>query len=253
MNYKNLNELQGTYTDFENIKPETAKIWRGTTAIRAAAEIDVLFGDLAEQVSNRIREADAVVGCVAWLTSPIVLQALASTRHGVSVILQKEDFLRPDYQDPRTGRAAMEWLKQHYDNLSAVHGPVDGWHEQKGSSGGMAGYINLAIRCIGHMRRSKDEATLPRMHHKFLVFCRYCPDDGNRFWPYEPYAVWTGSFNMTNNGGHSLENAVFIRQADVADAYFQEWARLILVSEQLDWTSEYAAPDIQFNTGAILS
>lgn len=58
---------------------------------------------------------------------------------------------------------------------------------------------------------------------------------------------------MTNNGGHSLENAVFIRQADVADAYFQEWARLILVSEQLDWTNEYAAPDIQFNTGAILS
>jgi phosphatidylserine/phosphatidylglycerophosphate/cardiolipin synthase-like enzyme len=90
------------------------------------------------------------------------------------------------------------------------------------------------------------------MHHKFLVFCRYSINE-ELAWPYIPYAVWTGSFNITKNGSRSLENAVYIQHPEVAMHYFFEWQQILEVSETLDWTSPYAAPDIQFNDGAVFS
>jgi phosphatidylserine/phosphatidylglycerophosphate/cardiolipin synthase-like enzyme len=83
------------------------------------------------------------------------------------------------------------------------------------------------------------------MHHKFLVFCkrkatlkRPVDKQGVVDWP-EPYAIWTGSFNFTNNGNHSLENAVFIRDRSIAESYYQEWQNVAWLSEPLDWTSRW--------------
>jgi len=55
------------------------------------------FQDLEGALIRYIAEADAVVGCVAWLTNLNVLRALAS-KFGVSIIVQKEEFLRPDLE-----------------------------------------------------------------------------------------------------------------------------------------------------------
>src|SRR5271165_4528894 len=56
----------------------------------------VVFKDLAHELVKLIHrpEVEVVVGCVAWLTHPKILEALSE--QPASVMVQKEDFLRPD-------------------------------------------------------------------------------------------------------------------------------------------------------------
>jgi phosphatidylserine/phosphatidylglycerophosphate/cardiolipin synthase-like enzyme len=94
------------------------------------------------------------------------------------------------------------------------------------------------------------------MHHKFLVVGGVadadCPDEDRTAtgWEpvFEPAAVWTGSFNFTNNGGDSIENAVIIHDPVIATAYLNEWAQVFALSEPLDWESEYIAPEWRIGT-----
>jgi phosphatidylserine/phosphatidylglycerophosphate/cardiolipin synthase-like enzyme len=81
----------------------------------------------------------------------------------------------------------------------------------------------------------------PRMHHKFIVFCRN-EESTSGYSNYEPYAVWTGSFNFTKNAGFSFENAVFLRDERLAMAYFREYAEIAAISEPLNWDSEWIQP-----------
>ncbi len=54
-------------------------------------------------------------------------------------------------------------------------------------------------------------------HNKFIVFCK----NG------EPYKVWTGSTNTTENGFFTqVNNAVIINDKDIATWYFNEWNQL---------------------------
>lgn len=205
-----------------------------------------------------IDEADAVVGCVAWLTNLKILSALAS-KQAASIIVQKEDFLRPDL-----GESRPDWkvdLRAHYEAICPICSPGHlgvGWLEVRtpeDSIGCGSPLHVVGLRCIGH--RKALESAMPRMHHQFLVFLREKnesdPEVEDGAWPYQPYAVWTGSYNITKNGNASLENAVFVQDARLAEAYCDEWAQLIEVSESLDWTSEYSTPEIDYNTGACFS
>lgn len=84
---------------------------------------------------------------------------------------------------------------------------------------------------------SSDSAIrcLDRLHHKFLILER---EDGVR-------AVWSGSFNLTQNACNSLENAMFMREDHIIDAYLQEFIRLYRVSEKLsdtDWVMVAPGP-----------
>lgn len=245
-----LNQLEQRHVDFQHARSKTVALLDNSVRVSHNVELEAFFKNLEEAAVERIAESDAVVGCVAWLTSPAIIDALAGRPHGVSILVQKEDFLRPDLGD--TDGFARR-LQARYSKLRSIQGPVDGWHEHRNAEVGGGSYVDLSARCIGYAR-SADEFTLPRMHHKFLVFCKYLGDlEHEKLWPYEPLAVWTGSFNMTFNGSKSLENAVYIREANIAKAYFSEWQSLLMVSESLDWTTTYASPDIQFNDGAIYS
>lgn len=210
-------------------------VWAEGVALRA------YFTDLETRVVEHIREADVIVGCVAWLTSPRILGALAAVPRGVSIIVQKEEFLRPDLDvidrdrwrsDLRTRYEALRALECWPDTLNiATYALIDELRIQP-------------VRCAG-MRR-EGSPTQPRMHHKFLVFCKQPPATFNSAtsgsesarWP-EPFAVWTGSFNFTINGCHSLENAVFIKDERVARDFYQEWQNVAWLSEPLDWTSRW--------------
>ena len=46
-----------------------------------------------------MRQYEAAVGCVAWLTHFDILDAMARLKT-VSIVVQKEDFLRPDMGQP---------------------------------------------------------------------------------------------------------------------------------------------------------
>lgn len=63
-----------------------------------------------------------------------------------------------------------------------------------------------------------------------------------------PRAVWTGSFNPTHNGGQSLENAVLITDPQIAEAYLREFEQIALLSEELDWTSDWMNPQWRVGT-----
>lgn len=257
--YPDLNSLKRRRTDMGDNTTEIPLSNPSLThVLDAATSVAAYFRDLERPLLHHIAEADAVVGCVAWLSNLRVLSALASLP-AVSIVVQKEDFLRPD-----TDPSAPDWksvLQAHYDAISPIRAPYhleDGWieiREPEYQPGTGLPLDSVGFRCIGHKRI--DNSTMPRMHHKFLVFLHKRkesgPDVEEGAWPYQPYAVWTGSYNITNNGNLSLENAVFIQNERLAEAYCNEWAQLIEVSEALDWTSEYATPEIDHNTGIIIS
>jgi phosphatidylserine/phosphatidylglycerophosphate/cardiolipin synthase-like enzyme len=220
---------------------------------RAHVPVAALFENLPEQCCNFISGADLITGCVAWLTNTRILTALSQIP-AVSVIVQKEDFLRPDsngvfktrlralYQQLPAlglGRTALPWTS-HYTTSSEMPGDY------------------CAIRCMGIVSRGQKMA-VPRMHHKFLVRSvnRYCynqqpPEDrqcqGICYGHPEPEAVWTGSFNMTHNGATSLENAVVIADAAIAQRYQDEWAWVLGLSEPLDWTHDWVEPELRIGS-----
>lgn len=199
---------------------------------------EVYFQNLETKLIERIREYPVVVGCMAWLTNDAILTELAN-RDAVSVIIQKEDFLRPD---------SGNWSTKH---LRLAYSKLRGFDDYQA----MAGYNYCsapdreAVRCVGICaERSK---TPPRMHHKFLVFCNYEPHpdlEGYGNGAYSPQAVWTGSFNATHNGTRSLENAVLLRDPEVARGFYNEWLHVLGLSEELDWTSPYVSPEYRFGT-----
>ncbi len=222
--------------------------------------VTVHFRDLDKALIGYINKTSTVVGCVAWLTHIGILNAL-SRRDGVSLLVQKEDFLRPD----SGGGPTKEKLRKAYAKLHGLpRAAFDAEYDEK------LGYSYLAhpamqagprerpdldamhvidsVRCVGVRNGSQAIAT-PRMHHKFLVFCRWMRlNKEDPVAVLAPHAVWTGSFNFTNNGMRSLENAVVIRNPDIANAYMCEYLQLAMIAEPLDWHSQWVSPEWRIGT-----
>lgn len=64
----------------------------------------------------------------------------------------------------------------------------------------------------------------------------------------QPYGVWTGSFNFTKNAGHSLENAVYLEDKAIVNAYANEFAQIFALSEPLNWESVWSCPEFRVGT-----
>lgn len=195
------------------------------------------FGDMTRPAINFIRGSSVVLGCVAWLTSFPILEGLAAVGD-VAIIVQKEDFLRPDLGATEGWKTE---LRRRYDRLScniqrySMPAPLS-------SMSYLSDPTVPAVRCAGHFNTAKSQA-MPRMHHKFLVRCTNHQTDATlTAADLRAEAVWTGSFNFSNNGAQSFENAVEIHDEGIATAFLQEFARVAAISEPLDWTSEWAEP-----------
>ena len=202
----------------------------------ASANVRVVFSDIVDAVDAELREADVVVGCVAWFTNTRLLRTLTK-KDGVAFIVQKEDFLRPD-------------------------GPIDGWkqHLQRLYEGlrGLDRYDSIfdntlvsslsvcsdptlePVRCCGTYVPGKTDLRVPKMHHKFAVLFK----KNNA----KPYGVIAGSWNWTANATRSLENVTIFHDEKLAQAYLNEFAFVAALSEPLDWESEYVAPEWRIGT-----
>lgn len=187
-----------------------------------------------------------VVGCVAWLTSPVILEALQQVK--CSIIVQKEDLWRPDLDEGRQGAKLKlleryEALKGHPAWLNRLTFP---WPASRLSTSTDPS-IN-PIRCVGNLN-SKRSPSFPRSHHKFIVLGVIDKRDRTDFGHvWEPKSVWTGSFNFTKNATCSFENAVLIHHREVALAYTKEWAQVLALSEPLDYSAEWVAPEYRLGT-----
>ena len=211
---------------------------------KPAVDTEVVFRRHRARLLTLIAEYPYVIGGVAWLTDMRVLDALA-TRKGVNILVQKEDFLRPDLDGAadfavtlRRAYGRLETIERHYapgiaPELSYCSGSGE------------------AIRCVGNYNADKHPAW-PRMHNKFLVFCAEdhvestSQEYDNSHDVLRPECVWTGSYNITFNAQKSFENAVILRDPDIADAYAREWAQILALSEPLDWTERWSAPEYRF-------
>lgn len=209
--------------------------------------VEVVFREIKQNLIKKIRSADCVFGCVAWLTDRDILKALA-TAQNVALVVQKEDFLRPDTnQFPGVNKKS---LRAHYDALTCS---FDRLHFSTGILGRVQTNADPemdAVRCLGNFNREKSPAH-PRMHNKFLVFCESHtvePDGQYESTTITPESVWTGSFNFSDTATKSFENAVHISDLDIADSFFREFQQIYALSEPLDWEEDYMQPEWSIGT-----
>ena len=239
-NYPDLNALQadndGNYLN-ESIKDNSIT--------DDSRPVKVYFRNLENRLIHHIEQADVVLGCVAWLTSDPILDALIKTK-ATSIVVQKEDFLRPDLEKQNNWEAN---LRRKYD---AIKCPLDRY-----AFGNIIGRLSVLgdpslnpIRCVGNHNKEKLPA-FPRMHNKFLIFAHLSKVHDDSEYVHdtvEPYAVWTGSFNLSKNATKSLENALYITDPEIVNAYFSEYGQIVAISEPLNWSSEWVAPEWRTGT-----
>jgi hypothetical protein len=214
--------------------------WEDDQRSLVSGAVTAHFGDLTERAVQFIEASEAIVGCVAWLTEPRLLRALAD--RPVSLVVQKEDFLRPDAHSTNDWHV---WLRESYAKLSN-----DFTRYPFPAPLSTASYLSNpeleGVRCVGNHNADRAPA-MPRMHHKFLVRLQVNEIDE---WKTElnPLAVWTGSFNFSKNAGYSFENAVELEDRAIAQAYLEEFARVMTLSEPLEWESEWVYPEWRIGT-----
>lgn len=214
--------------------------------------INVYFREIKQNLISHIRKSEYILGCVAWLTDFEIINELSKKQ--TCIIVQKEDFLRPDYNI----HDKYKWkkkLKNHYSKLDFCLTRGD----LLPNLSFVTSYEILdAIRCVGNFNRDKLPA-FPRMHNKFLVFANVNPkyleftrscknneeyyESFDQFRTLDPYAVWTGSFNFTFNAHNSLENAIYLNDEIIAKAYYDEWKEIASISEPLNWNSDWIEPE----------
>lgn len=201
--------------------------------------VRVYFRNIESHLVHHIEHADIVLGCIAWLTSPVILSAL-SKKKGVSIVVQKEDWLRPDLHDRGDWKTR---LKQHYSKLPSALARLDiPFRPTILSKMSYCGDPTLdPVRCFGNYNSLRVPA-FPRMHHKFIVLCHEAETEPRGYMNYEPYEVWTGSFNFTKNASDSFENAIVLKDACLVQAFFSEFAQIAALSEPLNWESEWVEP-----------
>jgi len=231
--------------------------------------VECVFKNIEQRLITEIYKHDYVIGCVAWLTHFDILAALA-TRKGVCIVVQKEDFLRPDSGGGPSKEDLRAWYKKvrgicRYDLARHGAGLVSGLSV-------CGDPYSAAIRCCGVFEKMKK--AVPRCHHKFVVFC-----DGEiehheavagtdevcttGLWKgmlvnpgtpayndihLKPVSVWTGSFNFTQNAVLSFENAVIISNSGIVRAYTAEFEQVFALSEPLDWKHVYVEPEYRIGT-----
>jgi phosphatidylserine/phosphatidylglycerophosphate/cardiolipin synthase-like enzyme len=208
---------------------------------------------------------------VAWFSNFKILDALevAKTRGVVvAVVVQKEDFLRPDTSGDNNSWKNI--LQRKYDALGTLGCNYLGepclfndvlrcaQHHMVHADGCPSGFtcdssegqLFGAVRCVGNYNREKLPSS-PRMHNKFFIMGHfaYGEEDEDRFFPIiTPTTVWTGSYNFSIAAEKSFENAVILRDNDIAMAYLAEFSLLFMLSEPLDWTHDWISPGFEYCT-----
>lgn len=195
--------------------------------------ISIIFREVKPLLISLIQESEIVLGAVAWLTDIDILKALSKTK--CQIILQKEDFLRPD-MDSSSEKYNETILRTHYDNLKFPLKTIN--FESKILE---LSYDNIfdiePVRCFGYFNEKLRHCT-PKMHNKFLIFATFDKVTQKII----PKKVWTGSANFTTMSMHSLENCVIIDDEIIAKQYMKEYEYIYSLSETLNWTHSWVSP-----------
>jgi len=245
---------------------------------------ELVLRNHAQRCIEMIRKSDTVFGCIAWITHPEILDALAEplewskAERRVQIIVNKEDFLRPDCTDKvsRNETSFYNELRSKYDRLG---GGVNTYLEVgrrfvETFTGWNCNLEVESLRCVG---LSLKQRWSPKMHRKFAVFMRGCgaglgthladhKDTNRDNYMYSAAAsrhlccgkchedgcfaaAWIGSFNWTKNAGKSFESVVITEDRTIVNSLLWEHSQLLLMSEPLDWDSPYVDPELSDRIG----
>lgn len=226
MNRSNFNEIE-----LENIANFNDLI--KTNYSINSRELTVYFRDLKDHLISEINNAEIVLGAVAWLTDIDILEALS--KKPCQIVLQKEDFLRPDIELTLSNNSKKE-LRDAYKKLHFDYDTRNFSNKIYELSFDDIYEID-PIRCFGYLT-DKYRHCSPKMHNKFLVFAEI----DNMFEKIKAKKVWSGSANFTKMSMYSLENAILISNEDIASQYLKEYEYIYYLSEGLDWSSSWNSP-----------
>lgn len=189
---------------------------------KAHAEVECHFRDLQKILVGEIEKADIVLGCVAWISDPVVLESL--TKKSVALILDskvnrmgkklkslyqelKDTNKEPIYEMLTNGFGSEKYLcYTDLNNQPVPKAYAEDWNFESG------------LYAVDGFYRY--------MHHKFLILLKQAPPCfhcGRK--KYIP-TVWTGSFNFTKNASKGLENAVIIRNQYISASYLCEFLEI---------------------------
>ena len=229
-----------TPSNLNNLKAFGAKSINRLTLARPSnlrhLETEVFFDNISGELKKRISEADAVLGCICYITDTTVLEELS--RKDCKIIMQKPK--KSEEKETKSfGRDSILMLSSILNNSvnysKIEHFPKDHFTLDQ----------TAPLRMIG------SEAGYSLMHHKFMIFLRHVETydknevkDQESAFTLKPYAVWTGSFNFTYNASRNLENAVLIKDELVVLKYLEEYAFCLSVSEAVETYSSELLPDL---------
>ena len=208
-----------------------------------------LKGRFVDLLDEARRDGLVCTGVFYRLTEPEVLESLATLP--TSIVVQKDGCWRAA-GDSMSQPGWKHLLRSDYDDIAGSGEQHPLFQRQHcpsplGDVGLLEGQTISGIRCFGLANDSgaDEKSPVPILHHKFVIFSELTdagepePGDvtdpsGNVTW--RPRILWTGSYNPTRLASRSLENAVIIRRKDVAVQFLLAWAKIMAISEPLDWT-----------------
>jgi len=213
----------------------------------------VYFENIEERLIELIDSASYCVGCVAWLTNIKILEKLQEKK-GVKIIIQKEPYIKRDFNNNIRHNTYYIHLRKLYKSIPNLLDFTNGSNSNslthnfqiasipnydkienkrkdfskkktfKKILNTMRNDDEYAIRCCGMV--SLIYKFKPLMHHKFLIMLNK---------KFKPIGVWTGSYNFTNNGNNSFENAIYITDKKIIGHYIDEFITIYGLSEKINW------------------
>ena len=210
--------------------------------------VTIYFRNIKQALIEKINKYPVVVGCVAWLSDYEIIEVLSKKE--VSIIVNKEDFLRPDYNKKGLKKTDYDKIKNHFDRPNFATSKTFPTGLSYCSDPTLQG-----VRCCGVFLNTKNR---PRMHNKFLIFGEVIhtsleSDESGHVLDvlperFIPKAIWTGSFNLSYTATMSFENCIFIENEEIAQKYFDEYIQILALSEPLNWNSNYVEPEYRFGS-----
>ena len=201
-------------------------------------DIEVYFKNIENIICEKIKKHKYIVGCVAWLTNKKILKELSNKDKQVLIIVQDEDFLRPDTYFDGNKEKFKKTILTYYNKISGGSMSLCdlgiSTHRE----------IDCGIRRCGFINKDKLPA-FPRMHNKFIVL----GNDNND--GYKDYTeVITGSFNYTENSTNSLENIICLKDNKIVRSYYEQFGEIAVMSVDLDWSGDWNPTESDLRYGS---
>lgn len=199
--------------------------WKSAIKVENVKQVSAFVGDLETHLIRMIEtygNNSILVGCVAWLSNPRIIEAMKTHCREVLLLVNDEN-----YATWGNGKNAELYqrlphithsLRELFGHLNTPLGQFDTKNYDP-------------VRCI----RNTGDAL---MHSKYIIFFKPMAFETEYGFIYRdiPAAVWTGSMNYTIKASRNQENAVFIESELIARFFFHDFACSFLTSAPIRTT-----------------